>query len=922
MVRTKPRRELLLAFALVVALGGHAARADDFYAQEKCSICHIRESVFFDARFAAPDTLREFGEERMCMSCHNGSVRDSRSVLWRGAQHPAPGGRGSRTCSPCHSPHSKGGWSVLAGTSVPLSAGGDALCGGCHKGFSSRGGPTHRKDFAAGGCRECHRAHGGTGASLLREGKRALCLRCHRSMDSEKTGGHPLSTTETGQAAARQLPECVACHAVHGDAQARGAAVSHCLGCHKERAAAAAKGGREHPGAENCLTCHSFHSKSAEGGRGFRGRDMRVDILCGKCHEAKQAESETKGREKGTHVTIVSARREDLCFRCHRIHGGAPGTPLLASAKEYACLGCHVDQNTIRETGDVVLAHPVFERVQKGRLADAVRSKRIVVGTSGEIVCRTCHTVHGAVKGSPLLAPGFEGDESCFWCHEAKKGMSHVPAAGPQRTVTCDVCHPVHGKKRTGEDPWRSLCGGCHPRDAFHRIGGEDRTLDRPKDLPVFDRKGRRVGIGAISCPTCHQSHGPANVGKKLHRRYDSSAALCTACHRDGEAVALTPHDLRGIAGKSLCEPCHLPHGGTSPRMWGVPGGSGQGEEACRSCHREKGMATALAQGGHPRNVVVTRTLPSYFPLAGDSKAGAALITCATCHDVHGTGILPFGEGARKLLRLAAEAGANPDRPPDPCLACHPKQQVAHGKAPCTQCHPPHREVRPVDACVECHKIGDGGAAPRHAATGKGCGACHKVHVGERDAASASCVSCHRDREKMLGTPHAELDGGPCAPCHPAHADLDNVIIKRKAWENEILAADRACLRCHRPEGSGPAPRWIEHPNSRKKVGTTYGATVEIESVITMVSRFKEAGKPLFPMFDEAGRKSATGRLGCVTCHEPHAAISRGKSGAKAAGGYLRDPSGAFLSEVCSACHRENAEEHVRKFHVLPRKIE
>jgi len=74
--------------------------------QENCSLCHIRESVFFDTSFLTIEERKAFDEERICDSCHNGSVEDSRAVLWKGAQHPSlPPGKGEgRRCSACHSP--------------------------------------------------------------------------------------------------------------------------------------------------------------------------------------------------------------------------------------------------------------------------------------------------------------------------------------------------------------------------------------------------------------------------------------------------------------------------------------------------------------------------------------------------------------------------------------------------------------------------------------------------------------------------------------------------------------------------------------------------------------------------------------------------------------------------------------------------
>src|SRR5512139_1984065 len=136
--RSLPGRLLLSLSLLAILCAAVEVRSESAFDQEKCSLCHIRDSVFFSASFLSADALKGFDEARLCGSCHNGSVQDDRAQLWRGAQHPdAGGGRGKR-CSRCHSPHSKGGWGVLAGTSVSLRSGGDALCTGCHAQFQGR----------------------------------------------------------------------------------------------------------------------------------------------------------------------------------------------------------------------------------------------------------------------------------------------------------------------------------------------------------------------------------------------------------------------------------------------------------------------------------------------------------------------------------------------------------------------------------------------------------------------------------------------------------------------------------------------------------------------------------------------------------------------------------------------------------------
>ena len=922
---------LIFVLPLGIVTAGLPARGEDYYSQEKCSLCHIRESVFFAPGFASSETLKTFGEERVCYSCHNGTVRDSRDALWRGAQHPAVARRdssGRKRCSSCHSPHAKGGWGVLAGTSIPIRKGGDAVCTGCHAEYARARGAIHRTGFPEGGCAECHRAHGGTGKALLREARGGLCLRCHPAIAPEKSGGHPVARA-AASGARRPYPDCLACHPVHRK-EAQAGVDALCAGCHDFRKGPGASGEKGHRSEARCTECHSFHEKSGANGRGLRRGDMRPGLLCGRCHAARVAEERAKAREKGTHATGPAGGGNDLCLRCHRVHNGAAGTALLINAKSYSCLECHEAQNTINEIAGIVLAHPVFEKLEKGRLAATAKARHLTLGPGGEIVCRTCHAVHGAAPKTPLLSPGMAGDGSCLFCHEGLSGRNHLPSGKAAVGPDCGTCHPVHGKRAPvgaggTSDAWTAICTTCHAREGSHVPGAVAAAGRRPADMPGFDGRGRKVRTGAISCPTCHEPHGaPAN--RRLRRDYGPSAFLCTACHREQESVALTPHDLRGISGRSICEPCHRPHGGKLRSMWGLAASEEEGAAAqCRSCHGEKGMGRPVPRGGHPVGIVVPRPVSDTFPLFGASGAAArnGLMTCATCHEVHGLGILLNAQGTGMLLRARAGQAADDIGRVRACLPCHQDKQATHGQADCIWCHPPHEERAAGADCRACHTVGEKGIARLHGEKRPGCGTCHRIHA-PREGASAggTCLGCHPKTANVVGTSHGGMGAGPCRACHPAHEDLEDKPVRRHGWE-EIFAPDLPCLRCHREGGAGPSVAHGDHPKSRKKVPTSYGAVVTLETPIMMMGRLQEGGVPLFPLFDETGRIGLSGRMACLTCHDPHAGnkMNDGER-AVAAGAYLRDPSGVFLAEVCTPCHRGSAGEHARKFHELPRKTE
>jgi len=489
------------------------------------------------------------------------------------------------------------------------------------------------------------------------------------------------------------------------------------------------------------------------------------------------------------------------------------------------------------------------------------------------------------------------------------------------------MCHPVHGKRAAADaaNPWTVVCTTCHAQGISHGAGGGAGASTRPADMPGFDGRGRKIRMGAISCPTCHEPHGKPRTAR-LRRPYALSGFVCTACHRDKETVALTPHDLRGISGKSVCEPCHRPHGGKAPLMWGLSKDEGdEGAAACRSCHRVKGMGGPLPRGGHPVNILVPRPVPDKFPLfdAAGERARNGMLTCATCHEVHGTGFLPVGQGTGMLLRAAEGQTGKEIGRTVACLPCHQDKRARHGQADCIWCHPPHEEPKAGPDCRACHAMSGKGIAQTHAEKNQGCGACHRIHAATGGTPpEGPCLGCHPKNGKVIGTTHAGMAGGPCRTCHPAHEALEDQPIRRHGWE-EVFAPDLPCLRCHRRGGAGPAVAQGDHPKSRKQVPTSYGAVVTLETPIVMLGRLQEGGTPLFPLFDETGRRSQSGRMGCLTCHDPHAGIKMANGeNLRSAAGYLRDPSGNFLADVCVPCHRDSAGEHARKFHAIPRKTD
>jgi hypothetical protein len=205
----------------------------------------------------------------------------------------------------------------------------------------------------------------------------------------------------------------------------------------------------------------------------------------------------------------------------------------------------------------------------------------------------------------------------------------------------------------------------------------------------------------------------------------------------------------------------------------------------------------------------------------------------------------------------------------------------------------------------------------RHRKAKGGCGSCHKVHKNGTNSKKTEepCYGCHPGTRKIRETSHASLGRDACGACHSVHRDSPVPNIRPKLGE-DIFRPDLPCLTCHRENGTGPVPERMKHPSRAREIPTNYGATVTLETPITMHGRFKEGERPMFPLFDPSGNRSLSGAMGCLTCHDPHAGGTR--DGAPDAGGYLRDPGFVFLSDMCGACHRGGNVERVKNFHKMP----
>lgn len=365
-------------------------------------------------------------------------------------------------------------------------------------------------------------------------------------------------------------------------------------------------------GAMLCTTCHTPHALSQEYESTisfFLRAPNSNSSFCRLCHVDRAG-----GPAQGNHPIDVSAKdippvitragglfgsdrpHQIICETCHIAHGGVNASFLVMpdqdpQAGTVLCEACHT-----RSPGQISgqprswYSHPVD--VPPGTAAALPPAwssgERLVLGTRGELICRTCHRPHQAPGRDFLLAEGRGKDGLCRQCHQqqaAIAGTDHDLSrqTGAAQKGLCGPCHAVHAAAQqeylwsapqgplmladdqhadaSGKAGMLSLCTGCHgpggsaankvPRLGLHPqnllVPGLDSgaaPADAGKSYPLYDGFHADSGSGIVVCSTCHDAHvwSPRARAELSEQKADGDATasflrpgahqhLCAVCH-------------------------------------------------------------------------------------------------------------------------------------------------------------------------------------------------------------------------------------------------------------------------------------------------------------------------------------------------------------------------------------------------------
>lgn len=584
------------------------------------------------------------------------------------------------------------------------------------------------------------------------------------------------------------------------------------------------------------------------------------------------------------------------CATCHTAHGvpsemGIEKTIFIRTSNKDSdmCRMCHADEDGGPKFGN----HPV------GSFEKEIPRKLITHGAiAGEgknnIICETCHTVHGSPNESFLIESS-RNSMLCLECHADKNIFT------PEGT-----------------------------RNHFHVINVKSEKVTIPAELI---NKGAKLGNNdEIICQTCHKIHNNKIETQLLLMKKDEKSSLCITCHRDKEYLADTKHNLthsapdeKNLEGKTvaeagICSSCHLPH--KEARKAGE--GSDYTTQLCLSCHSKENIAEKVVPADYKHPVDVNPfelddpdillkaigvekeelTLPLFNRYGVQDRDGK--ITCASCHDPHRWRADSTEGEIRKDVKGDNKTSFLRKPSPELCRECHNnKFSVANSEHNIMKVAPEEKnylDQTPAESGL--------------------CGVCHIVHGGQksylwaRKIATPSgqvvqdlCVSCHNDTgmakkkvindhshpvnispsEKGLSTtlPLFDKNGKvskegvmACQTCHDPHR-WDPVSVSAEDHFEEEGNSQNSFLRLE----NSPSPELCANCHPDK-------AYLEKTDHDLMITAPEEKN-----MIDQTPAESGT----CGVCHIVHNSKNKLRLWAKRFGSGK-----SIMDMMCNSCHSED----------------
>jgi predicted CXXCH cytochrome family protein len=412
-----------------------------------------------------------------------------------------------------------------------------------------------------------------------------------------------------------------------------------------------------------CGTCHSAHgvewgdklspvflrTRNIDSSLCMSCHVDRVEIINGEINHPLNKEVPMQAEKLLDSGSKFSRKSEVICQSCHMVHAAQDNKLLVVeNEKSQLCEACHVEKTGLPgKSGKIPYTHPVDVVPKDVTIPKAFTEAGSKLGPNNEVICQTCHKTHLTPSEKLLVLDAkYLKQGICVVCHENKRSiqatghnllennrelLSKNERSPSQNLGICGVCHQVHNGKgpkmwaseiKSEGDQVASLCLSCHSEGEAaqkHLVGKYSHPVGVPLqnkvqlgDLPLFTDSGQKTKskrYGLVSCPTCHDVHGPASKqnqnslsgdlsggsGKYLRKGENDLLELCKTCHKDKWAITNTKHDIKQYKNNStplgICGNCHQVHNGNGLRMWARSGNLDEKDlgTLCMNCNTKGG---------------------------------------------------------------------------------------------------------------------------------------------------------------------------------------------------------------------------------------------------------------------------------------------------------------------------------------------
>jgi predicted CXXCH cytochrome family protein len=900
--------------------------------KDECTLCHVLWMDVFrtdqqtllgptQSNIVISGSVGLSSSKRICYSCHDGYVMDSRTAITEGNKH--------------HQLKTVPDWLELPNV-LRLDINNEFYCGTCHGFHDVRGmGESGNMPFMR-----------------MDNSRSEMCMACHKDKIS-KLGyqNHPLAKKSS------TLPKEMV-EKLGGKLGPDGEII--CRSCHiphkKPTLLASLKD------SEICLICHSEKKTILASDHNMAITSPAIKNILGK-----------------------DIAKSGPCSSCHVPHNGVGRRMWAreideGNAASQACLSCHVKELGIKTTG--AHSHPMNVKPAKNANL-SLYSNEGLRAQNGTVQCATCHDVHKwDSNGSEGYVKDMEGGSEnsflrisnkssglCITCHEEKKdiiGTDHdlritTPNAKNIQGLTavasgpCGGCHVPHNaagpklwaRKNIPGNPASKMCLSCHGEETEHiqkTIGEHSHPIDVVPVLakgvknviPLFSERGTKESSGKIQCATCHNPHrwNPNSSVDQPNKKSEGDgsnsflriantrqSALCQQCHADKKQVLASDHNLlvtapaeENIMGSTPsqsgpCSACHVPHNATGKKLWGknMSGEKDFVSKLCFGCHYENGAAykKRINANSHPVNVTlehitpggeIVTDLPLYTSEGDSGSSSNGKVVCITCHDPHSwspelTSSQQEAQPQTNMEGNTLNSFLRKANYPDSalCTTCHQTEALVNGS--------PHdlTLTAPLEKNIQGQTAKKSGQ----------CSACHLVHNSPNNlklwARPYGPVKKNENRMNAL-----------CTSCHSRGMVAENKVQKIATHPEGIITSfEKGFIKV------------VYDKTDLRKVNDSLGipksSTKRYTPILTNNIVGFSSGRNYTPLFNNRGKEVNIGKISCPSCHNAHVRNRQQKENT-AGENQINPTGGKFLRTestnlVCIECHWPDAIFRFLFFH-------